>query len=409
MTGVTRGLVLGSVGIVAVLSAQALPLAQTPAKAAAPVTFTRDVAPILFKNCASCHRAGEMAPMSLTTFADARPWARAVKKAVVTRAMPPWGADPKFGEFANDPRLSEKDMATIVAWVDGGTIEGDARDLPALPTFTDGWHIGTPDAVLSMAADADVPASGPRLLVDFKIPTHFGEDKYVELAEVTPGNRPVTHHAIISVQDEGGSHRIASYLPGGAVNNFPPGVAKLIPKDTTLNLNMHYNPKGTATTDRTTMAFVFAKGPIEKIAVTAMSGTRALDIPPGDANYEAIGTPFVFAEDSHILSLLPRMNERGKDYRYTLVYPDGTSTVLLSVPKFSDSWQPSYILKTPTAAPKGSRIETIAHYDNSAANRQNPDPTARVKYGPEIMNGYFDYTVDSQNLTKEKRTSAAGK
>ncbi len=136
MAGVSRGLVLSGVGIVAVLSAQALPRAQTPAKAAAPVTFTRDVAPILFKNCASCHRAGEMAPMSLTTFTDARPWARAVKKAVVTRAMPPWGADPKFGEFANDPRLSEKDLATIVAWVDGGAIEGDARDLPPLPTFT---------------------------------------------------------------------------------------------------------------------------------------------------------------------------------------------------------------------------------------------------------------------------------
>ena len=258
-----------------------------------------------------------------------------------------------------------------------------------------------------MSADADVPASGPRLLVDFKIPTHFGEDKYLELAEVTPGNRPVTHHAIISVQDSTGSHRIASYLPGGAVNHFPPGVAKLIPKDATLNLNMHYNPKGKATTDRTTMAFVFAKGPIEKIAVTAMSGTRDLDIPPGDANYEAKGTPFVFAEDSHILSLLPRMNERGKDYKYTLVYPDGSSTVLLSVPKFSDSWQPSYIFKTPIAAPKGSRIETIAHYDNSAANKQNPDPTARIKFGPEIMNGYFDYTADHQNLLKDT-TRAAG-
>lgn len=155
------------------------------------------------------------------------------------------------------------------------------------------------------------------------------------------------------------------------------------------------------------MAFVFARAPVEKIAITAMSGTRALDIPPGDANYEAKGDPFVFAEDSHILSLVPRMNERGKDYKYTLVLPDGSSRILLSVPKFSDSWQPSYILAAPIAAPKGSRIETIAHYDNSAANRQNPDPTQRVKFGPEIMNGYFDYTVDSQNLLKETARLAA--
>jgi len=401
MTGLSRGLVLGGLGIVALLATPAIPRAQ------APVTFNKDVAPIFNKNCASCHRAGEMAPMSLTSFKDARPWANAIRKAVIERAMPPWGADPAFGEFANSLRLSDQELATIAAWVGGGSLEGDARDLPAPPVFTDGWHIGTPDAVLSMSAPADVPASGPRILVDFKIQTHFSEDKYLELAEVTPGNRPVTHHAVISVQDESGSHRIASYLPGGAVNSFPPGVAKLIPKDTTLNLNMHYNPKGTATTDKTTMAFVFAKGPIEKIAVTAMLGTRDLDIPPGAANYEAKGTPFVFAGDSHILSLLPRMNERGKDYKYTLVYPDGRSVVLLSVPKFNDSWQPSYILKTPIAAPKGSRIETIAHYDNSANNKQNPDPTARIKYGPEIMNGYFDYTVDSQNLLKNTTRAAA--
>jgi hypothetical protein len=147
---------------------------------------------------------------------------------------------------------------------------------------------------------------------------------------------------------------------------------KLIPKGAAINLNMHYNPNGVAASDGDTkIGFKFATGPIEKVAITAMSGTRALDIPPGDPNYEAKGTPFVFKEDGHIISLLPRMNERGKDYMYTLVYPDGTSR----------------------------RIETIAHYDNSAANKRNPDPKRRVPYGPEIMNGYFDYTVDAQRIT----------
>ena len=133
-----------------------------------------------------------------------------------------------------------------------------------------------------------------------------------------------------------------------------------------------------------------------------MSGTRELDIPPGEPNYEARGSAFVFAEDSHIISLLPRMNERGKDYRYTLIYPDGRSETLLSVPRFNPDWQPSYVFRNAIAAPKGSRLETLAHYDNSAANKSNPDPAQRVSFGAEIMNGYFDYTVDGQ-----KRATAA--
>src|SRR5471032_90972 len=172
---VSRSVVLGGLWLVALLATPAHPRAQGA------VTFNRDIAPIFNRNCASCHRAGEMAPMPLTSFKDARPWANAIRKAVIERAMPPWGADPAFGEFANDPRLSDLELATIAAWVGGGSIEGDAKDLPAPPKFTDGWHIGTPDAVLSMSAPADVPASGPRLLVDFPIPTHFTEDKYVEL------------------------------------------------------------------------------------------------------------------------------------------------------------------------------------------------------------------------------------
>ena len=205
----------------------------------------------------------------------------------------------------------------------------------------------------------------------------------------------MTHHAIVNVKSESGSSRIGGYQPGGALTAYPAGVVRLIPKGTTVGLNMHYNPKGMAAQDQTTIAMVFAKGPIEKVALTAMAGTRDLNIPPGEANYEAKSNSYVFKEDSHIISLLPRMNERGKDYKYTLTYPDGRSVVLLSVPKFNPDWQPSYVFKNAIAAPKGSRIDTIAHYDNSANNKSNPDPTARVIYGPEIMNGYFDFTVDS--------------
>jgi hypothetical protein len=272
--------------------------------------------------------------------------------------------------------------------------------LPALPKFTDSWKIGTPDVVLSMPSTYDIPAGGPRILQDFPISTKFDEDKYIEVAEVIPGKRSHTHHAIVSVNDGSGSSRVASYLPGGPTSPLPKGVVKLIPKGAAINLNMHYNPTGVAAKDgETRIGFRFAKGPIEKVAITAMTGTRALEIPAGAPNYEAIGNPYVFKEDSHIISLLPRMNERGKDFTYTLVLPDGTSQILLKVSKFDDVWQPSYLLKTAVAAPKGSRLESIAHFDNSAGNKRNPDPTKLIKYGPEIMNGYFDFTVDKHVVT----------
>ena len=398
--------IAGGLGILALIASQSAPAAQTPK--AGPVTFNKDVAAIFNRNCVSCHRPGEIAPMALTSYDAARPWARSIRKAVADRAMPPWNADPQFGEFANDPRLSDQDIATIVAWADSGAVEGDPKDLPPARAFANDWKIGKPDLVLKMTEDARIPAGGPRIIQDYPIePVVFTEDKYVELMEVFPGNRKVTHHAIVSVRDADGTHRIGGFQPGGATTTYPPGVVRLIPKGSSLGLNMHYNPKGQPETDRTTIALVFARGPIEKVAITAMSGTRALDIAPGDGNYEAKGSAFVFTEDSHIISLLPRMNERGKDYKYTLTYPDGRSVVLLSVPKFNPDWQPSYVFKNAIAAPKGSRIETLAHFDNSANNKSNPDPTQHVVFGPEIMNGYFDYWVDGQAVRPPAATTAA--
>lgn len=386
-----------AVAVALLTLATAQPRAQTAAASPArPVVFSKDVAPILNRHCVTCHRPGEVAPMSLTSYAEARPWAKAIRVAVAGRTMPPWYADPAHGEFANDPRLPDADVAALLAWIDAGAPEGDRADLPRSPIGADGWTLGTPDTVVAMTAPANVPAAGPRIIADYPIESLvFDDDTYIERLEVLPSNRAVTHHAIVNVKDASGTQRIGGYQPGGATTTYPAGYVRLIPKGASLALNMHYNPKGTPQQDTTRIGLQRARGPIVKVVRTAMSGTRALDIPPGAANYEAVGTPYVFGEDSHIVSLLPRMNERGKDYRYTLVTPDGRAQVLLSVPAFNPDWQPSYVLKTPIAAPKGSRLETIAHWDNSAANRHNPDPSQRVVFGPEIMNGYFDYTVDA--------------
>lgn len=405
MHGIGNTILSGMLIAVTLLAAENAMVAQTQAPATrVSVTFSKDVAPILNRSCVSCHRPGEIAPMSLLTFQAARPWAKAIRAAVAGRSMPPWYADPQHGEFANDPRLSDRDVATLLAWVDAGAPEGDTRAAPVTPVSAEGWTLGAPDLVTAMTSPATVPAAGPRIIADYPIaPLVFERDTYVERIEVLPSNRAVTHHAIVNVKDDAGMQRIGGYQPGGATTTYPPGLVRLIPKGASLALNMHYNTRGTVQQDSTRIGLTLARGPITRVVRTAMSGSRQLDIPPGAASYEAVGTPYVFPEDSHIVSLLPRMNERGKDFRYTLVHPDGRSVVLLSVPRFNPDWQPSYVLKHAVAAPKGSRLETIAHWDNSVANKNNPDPTQRVSFGPEIMNGYFDYWIDGHTPAPARR------
>lgn len=411
-------------------------------KSSSSVTFTRDVASILHKNCASCHRAGEIAPMSLLSFKDVRPWAKSIREVVVERRMPPWLADPHYGEFSNDSRLSQKDIDTIVAWVDGGAKEGDAKDLPQAPKFQpEGWKRGTPDAVLSMTVEASVPADGVVAYRHFAVPTNFTEDKYVQFAEIKRGDPAVVHHVIVSVREPGkgptlppgeinlgatanrdGEARTAQqsqgqggrgntqdgmlvgWAPGMSPLNLREGQAKLVKKGSMLIFQMHYTTNGQASKDRTSIGLYFAKGPVEKRVITTGAVSRNLVIPAGEPNYESKAS-FTFKEDSHIVSFMPHMHVRGKDFEYKLVYPDGTSKILLSVPRYDFNWQLVYFMKEPVAAPKGSRIDCVAHHDNSERNKFNPDPTKEVRWGPqtweEMMIGWLDYTIDSQNLRTE--------
>jgi mono/diheme cytochrome c family protein len=406
---------------------------------ASAVTFSKDVAPILNKNCATCHRPGEIAPMSLLSYKEARPWAKSIRQVVVDRTMPPWLADPKHGEFANDRRLSQNDIDTLVAWVDSGAKEGDPKDLPPTPKFpAEGWKLGTPDVVLSMTLEASVPADGVVAYRHFVVPTNFTEDKYVQFAEIKRGDPSVVHHVIVSVREPGqgplppagelnlgaaanreGEARTAQqpgqrgntqdgmlvgWAPGMSPLLLKPGQAKLIKKGSVLIFQMHYTTNGQASTDRTSVGIYFAKTPVEKRVITTGAVARNLAIPPGEPSYESKAS-FIFKEDSHIVSFMPHMHVRGKDFEYKLVYPDGTSKILLSVPRYDFNWQLVYFMKEPVAAPKGSRIECVAHHDNSERNKYNPDPTKEVRWGPqtweEMMIGWLDYTIDGQNLRNE--------
>jgi hypothetical protein len=396
--------------------------ASGPAKST--VTFTKDVAPILYKRCIECHRPGEIAPMSLLTYAETRPWAKSIKQRVVARSMPPWSADPHYGKFSNDPSLSQKEIDTIVAWVDAGSPKGDDKDMPVPPKFVEGWTIGKPDVVLSMQEDHAIPADGTVPYLYFTIPTNFKEDKWIQAMEIRPGNRGVVHHVIAFAQEPGAARRGAGSEAqqgrgqlGGITPNktgvvFAPGTARLIKAGSNIVFQMHYTTNGEATTDRTSIGLIFAKGPPTRSLVTGNALNARFVIPPGADSHE-VKSSTTFKEDVHLTSFMPHMHFRGKDFTYTAVYPDGRSEVLLNVPKYDFNWQLTYVLEKPVALPKGTRLDCVAHFDNSTRNKYNPDPTKEVRWGDqtweEMMIGWFSYTRDSEQRETAAIKAASGK
>lgn len=372
------------------------------------LTFSKDVAPIVYKNCASCHRAGEIAPMSLLSYKEVRPWAKAIREKVATRDMPPWHADPQHGTWSNDRRMSQKDIDTVVAWVDGGAKEGDPKDLPPVPKFAGGWQIGEPDAVFYMPEEYTIPADGSVSYQYFTIDPGFKEDRYIEAMEARAGNLSVVHHIVIYVRDprqarsrklDLGEGLLGALSPGQTPFMAKPGTAKLIRAGSKLIFQMHYTPNGKEQKDRSYVGLKFAKAPVDKVVTTTAAFDMKFVIPPGAPNHE-VRAEYEFEQDAHIVSFSPHMHLRGKDIFFRAIYPDGRSEILLSVPQYDFNWQVYYYPAKPLRMPKGTRIEVVAHFDNSTKNALNPDPTQAVRFGEqtwdEMMNGFFDYTLDAK-------------
>jgi hypothetical protein len=390
----------------------------------APLTFNKDVAPIFYKNCIGCHRPGEIAPMSLITFKEVRPWAKAIREKVATREMPPWHADQNYGKWANDRRLTQKEIDTVVAWIDGGAAEGKARDLPPAPKLASGWQIGEPDMVFQMPIEYTVPAEGSVAYQHFAVPTNFKEDRYIQALEARAGNLSVVHHIVMYVREPGEQGRrgrgqqfniadgiLGALSPGQTPFIAKHGQAKLIKAGSQLIFQMHYTPNGKETKDRSIVGLIFAKGPVDKIVNSKAAFDVRFVIPPGATNHE-IKAAYEFEQDSHIISLMPHMHLRGKDIVYRAVYPDGRSEILLSVPRYNFNWQVYYYPAQPLPAPKGTRIEAVAHYDNSVKNVRNPDPSKEVRFGEqtwdEMMNAFFDFTIDNQKLGGDRAATGPG-
>ena len=387
----------------------------------APVTFNKDVLPILQKNCQGCHRPGELAPMSFLSYSETRPWAKAMKQAVVTKKMPPWFAEK--GHFANDRTLTDDEISTLARWADNGAPEGDAKDKPAPLAFQDGWNI-QPDLIVEMPQEFHVAANGTINYQNFLVRVNFPEDRWVVAAEMRPGNPKVVHHGRVIVRpptstwmakavpgepyEEGsdgmggakaGTDLLGKYNPGLGAQSFEvDGSAKFIPKGSDLVFNLHYTAVGTPQTDRSKVGLVFAKHP-PTLRYWMSPGTPAafnLVIPAGDSNAEVVSEVTIGVDGARLVYIQPHLHLRGKDYEIRLTYPTGeTETIFKGVWDFN--WQVGYQLAKPVPVPKGTKILAIAHYDNSINNKFNPDPTKTVWWGDqnwdEMQSGFLGLVV----------------
>jgi hypothetical protein len=463
-----------------ILGLVSLPLAlyasgQATSSAVVTPTFTKDVAPILFAKCTECHRRGEIAPMSLLSYEEVRPWAKAIRVKILSREMPPWHADQRFGKFRNDRSLTQSEIDTIVTWIDNGAPRGDARDVPIPPHFASGWQDQRdPDFVFEMPV-VEVPAEGQLPNEYYWVPNPFAEDKFVEALELRPGNRAVVHHIRVDAvelpqgckvvgaklkaldggfcKEPGGANDIVTtqgdrfylvaWVPGRGLERKPTGTAKRVSGNHWIRFNMHYQPNGKMTTDQTKLGIWFAEGHISHEIFTRTAGqslptdpdvTRLIaqgneivrtrsegrggnngagrlpNIPPYADNWELIGiTPIT--EPITLYSLSPHMHLRGKDLKWIVTWPDGRDETLLSVPKYDFNWQMQYELAVPLKLPAGSKITAIAHFDNTANNKYNPNPDKEVYWAEqswdEMFSPFIEYTVDS--LTVDKLPSASSR
>jgi mono/diheme cytochrome c family protein len=396
------------------LSGAALLSAATSGGAAP--TYSKDVAKILNNRCVECHRAGEIGPMAFTSYKEVRPWAKAIRASVATGKMPPWLADPHHGSFKNDRRLSEKEVATISAWAAAGAPEGNPADLPPLPKFETGWNIGKPDQVFDIGTDVEVPPEGTVAYKYFRVPTNFTEDKWIQAAEIRPDKREVVHHIIVFIQEPGakgnaaangeGGSLLVGWAPGDPAMVLEPGTARLVKAGSTLLFQVHYTTNGKSVKDRSYIGVKYASEVPKHRALTGRALNFGFRIPPGAPNHE-VKASWTAKEDVDLVGLMPHMHVRGKAFKYTVIYPDGKEEVILNVPKYDFNWQLSYELAKPIHLPKGTRIDCVAHYDNSPNNPYNPDPAKEVRWGDqtweEMMIGWFTYRVP---VEAEQRASA---
>ncbi len=391
----------------------AVALAQTPA---GQLTFTKDIAPILQRTCQNCHRAESMAPMSLVTYQEARPWAKSIKQKVVQREMPPWFVDKNVGirQFKDDPSLTDKEIAIIAAWVDSGAPEGNPADMPPPRKFedVDKWHIGTPDLVVSMPVTFTVKPENSDWWGNFIADSGLTEDRYIKAVETKPspgGGVKVVHHAVTSlVSDDGGTEggTLNEYAVGKNGDIYPDGAGKLMKAGSRIRFNMHYHAIGREVVDRSQVAFVFyPKGYVPKHVMTTVLSPNNddLDIPAGADNVRS-DAYFKLDKPTRLTSYMPHMHNRGKAQCLEAIYPNMTVQTINCVSHYNFGWQIVYNYTDDAAPllPAGTIIHQTSWHDNSTKNPWNPDPRNWVGFGNRTSDDMSRLWLNYYTLSDEE-------
>jgi thiol-disulfide isomerase/thioredoxin len=382
----------------------------------ADVTYFGEIAHILQQKCNDCHRAGGVAPFSLTSINDVLEHKGMIEYVLNEGIMPPWFADPEKSalKFRNDMSLSANQKTQLLAWLKSNHPMGDPKQAPQPKTFHEGWNIGEPDLIVELPDAIDVKAQGTMGYQHVIIDPKVTEDKWIESVEIRPTDPSVVHHVLVFNLDKdkiprrgGGTEEegfFAAYVPGNTYQTFPDGLSQKLAANSKFLFQMHYTPNGKATSDRTKLGIKFKKTlPEHNVRVTGIANTR-ISIPPNTAGHKQTAIQTI-PRDVQLLSLMPHMHLRGQAFRYEAIFPDQSRVTLLEIPRYDFNWQIDYKLKEPFSLPKGSQLELTAWYDNSSQNVSNPDPDKQVKWGPqtydEMLVGYVSYYNEGEDPLNE--------
>lgn len=383
------------------------------------VSYSRDVAPILADNCATCHREGGIAPFAMDSHAMVQGWSPMIREVLMTKRMPPGQIDPHVGKFSNDYVLAVEDQQKIVQWIEAGAQkDGDIDPLAELTWPATKWALGEPDLIVKVPPQS-IPATGILDYITVEVPIELDRDRWVRASQYIPGDRTVLHHTLNDLVPPGATGRrgflgggdpnqanITAYIPGAEPAIEPPNTGGLLQAGSTLRLQLHYTTMGKETVDASEIGLWFY--PDDEIPTERMSGQCACIFPMGwtnitpfDPNFE-LRQSVTLKEDAYMQSFLPHMHFRGKSMRFNAHYPDGTEQELINIANYNYNWQISYKLEEPILMPAGTRIEAIGHYDNSTQNKANPDPSRSVPWGDQSWDEMFFGAMSWKNVDQSR-------
>jgi len=383
------------------------------------VSYSRDIAPILADNCATCHREGGIAPFSMDSHAMVQGWSPMIREVLMTKRMPPGQIDPHVGKFSNDYVLAVEEQQKIVQWIEAGAQkDGDIDPLAELTWPATKWALGEPDLIVKVPPQS-IPATGILDYITVEVPIELDRDRWVRASQYIPGDRTVLHHTLNDLVPPGATGRrgflgggdpnqanITAYIPGAEPAIEPPNTGGLLKAGSTLRLQLHYTTTGKETVDASEIGIWFY--PEGEIPTERMSGQCACIFPMGwtnitpfDPNFE-LRQSVTLKEDAYMQSFLPHMHFRGKSMRFNAHYPDGTVEELINIANYNYNWQISYKLEEPILMPAGTRIEAIGHYDNSTQNKANPDPSRSVPWGDQSWDEMFFGAMSWKNVDQSR-------